>query len=53
LTHTIVRAPDLISELLHVFSVRDGQLEEVFVNCEEQKAVISFFGRSLAVFICA
>jgi hypothetical protein len=46
---TIVRAPDLISELLLVFCVRDEQLQEVFLYCEEQKAVTSFFGTSLAV----
>jgi len=45
--------PDLISELLCVFCVRDWQLEEVFLYCEEQKEVTSFFGRSLAVIFCA
>jgi hypothetical protein len=53
LTHTTVRAPDLISELVLIFCVRDGHLEKVFLYCEEQKAVTPFFGRSLNVVFCA
>jgi hypothetical protein len=36
-THNIVRAPDLISELLLVYCVHDKQLEEVFLVVKNRR----------------